>query len=78
MEQTKYFEPMIQEAVSVGEKTGQLDVLLGCYGYFYDGEIDDILKKSGNAYRTDFTGVFVCRGNRIGTGHLFAYLNLSK
>lgn len=44
MEQTKYFEPMVQEAVSVGEKTGQLDVLLDSTATFYDGEIDDILK----------------------------------
>ncbi len=44
MEQTKYFEPMVQEAVSVGEKTGQLDVLLDATATFYDAEIDDILK----------------------------------
>lgn len=44
MEHTKYFEPMIQEAVSVGEKTGQLDVLLDATATFYDAEIDDMLK----------------------------------
>lgn len=44
MENTRYFEPMVQEAVSVGEKTGQLDVLLHEAANFYDVEIDGILK----------------------------------
>ncbi len=44
MENTKYFEPMVQEAVSVGEKTGQLDALLDATATFYDGEIDEMLK----------------------------------
>ncbi len=44
MENTKYFEPMIQESISVGEKTGQLDLLLDSTATFYDAEIDDMLK----------------------------------
>lgn len=44
VEYTKYFEPMVQEAISVGEKTGQLDVLLEATANFYDAEIDDLLK----------------------------------
>lgn len=44
MEQTTYFEPMVQEACAVGEKIGRIDELLESTAKFYDEEVDNMLK----------------------------------
>lgn len=44
MEQTKHFEPMVQEACAVGEKIGRIDELLESIAKFYDEEVDSMLK----------------------------------